>query len=177
MKASKGLQANLNAQFGLTQQGSDLGTAYSNAMDQQIVSLGLKLPIMDWGLGKGRVKMAKSREEVVRAQVDQEMTEYKQNIFIKVIQFNNQVLQCNLSVRADSIAKERYDNTRERFLDGTIGVTELNNAQSEKDQASTRLISDLGNFWLYYFNIRKLSLYDFIGDKDISAEFDKMIDN
>jgi outer membrane protein TolC len=146
-------------------------------MDQQIVSLGLKLPIMDWGLGKGRVKMAKSREEVVRAQVDQEMTEYKQNIFIKVIQFNNQVLQCNLSVRADSIAKERYDNTRERFLDGTIGVTELNNAQSEKDQASTRLISDLGNFWLYYFNIRKLSLYDFIGDKDISAEFDKMIDN
>lgn len=177
MKASKGLQANLNAQFGLTQQGSDLGTAYSNAMDQQIVSLGLKLPIMDWGLGKGRVKMAKSREEVVRAQVDQEMTEYKQNIFIKVIQFNNQVLQCNLSARADSIAKERYDNTRERFLDGTIGVTELNNAQSEKDQASTRLISDLGNFWLYYFNIRKLSLYDFIEDKDISAEFDKMIDN
>lgn len=177
MKASKGLQANLNAQFGLTQQGSDLGTAYSNAMDQQIVSLGLRLPIMDWGLGKGRVKMAKSREEVIRAQVDQEMTEYKQNIFIKVIQFNNQVLQCNLSVRADSIAKERYDNTRERFLDGTIGVTELNNAQSEKDQASTRLISDLGNFWLYYFNIRKLSLYDFIKGTDISAEFDKMIDN
>ena len=177
MKASKGLQANLNAQFGLTQQGSDLGTAYSNTMDQQIVSLGLRLPIMDWGLGKGRVKMAKSREEVVRAQVDQEMTEYKQNIFIKVIQFNNQVLQCNLSARADSIAKERYDNTRERFLDGTIGVTELNNAQSEKDQASTRLISDLGNFWLYYFNIRKLSLYDFIENKDISAEFDKMIDN
>ncbi|NTV19370.1 MAG: TolC family protein, partial [Bacteroidales bacterium] len=59
MKASKGLQANLNAQFGLTQQGSDLGTAYSNTMDQQIVSLGLRLPIMDWGLGKGRVKMAK----------------------------------------------------------------------------------------------------------------------
>ncbi len=177
VKANKGLQANLNAQFGLTQQGRDLGTAYSDAMDQQIVSLGLKLPIMDWGLGKGRVKMAKSREEVVRAQVNQEMTDYKQNIFIKVIQFNNQMRQCDLSARADSIAKERYDNTRERFLDGTIGVTELNNAQSEKDQASTRLISDLGNFWIYYFNIRKLCLYDFIKDLEISAEFDKMIDN
>lgn len=175
-KANKGLQANLNAQFGLTQQGSDLGTAYSNAMDQQIVSLGLRMPIMDWGLGKGRVKMAKSREEVVKAQIDQEMTEYKQNIFIKVIQFNNQVEQCDLSARADKIARERYEDTRERFLDGTIGVTELNNAQSEKDQASTRLITDLGNFWYYYYNIRKLSLYDYISNKDITAEFDKMVD-
>lgn len=176
-KANKGLQANLNAQFGLTQQGHELGTAYSNPMDQQILSLGLRMPIMDWGLGKGRVKMAKSREELVRAQVDQEMNDYKQNIFIKVIQFNNQVTQCNLSARADSIAQERYANARSRFLEGAISVTDLNNAQSEKDQASTRYINDLSNFWQYYFNIRKISLFDFINKREIAAEFEEMVDN
>lgn len=176
-KANTGIQANLNAQFGLTQQGDELGTAYSNPMDQQIVSLGLRLPIIDWGLGKGRVKMAKSRQELIKAQVDQELNEFKQNVFIKVIQFNNQVEQCNLSARADSIALERYENARQRFMDGTIGVTELNNAQNEKDQASNRFISDLGNFWQYYFNIRRMSLYDYLSRKDLSAEFDKMVGN
>ncbi|OJV23468.1 MAG: hypothetical protein BGO30_09015 [Bacteroidetes bacterium 41-46] len=176
-RANTGIQANLNAQFGLTQQGDELGTAYSNPMDQQIISLGLRLPIIDWGLGKGRVKMARSRQELIKAQVDQEFNEFKQNVFIKVIQFNNQVEQCNLSSRADSIARERYENARQRFLDGTIGVTELNNAQNEKDQASNRYINDLGNFWQYYFNIRRMSLYDYLKREDLSAEFDKMVDN
>lgn len=176
-RANTGIQANLNAQFGLTQQGDELGTAYSNPMDQQIISLGLRLPIIDWGLGKGRVKMARSRQELIKAQVDQEFNEFKQNVFIKVIQFNNQVEQCNLSSRADSIARERYENARQRFLDGTIGVTELNNAQNEKDQASNRYINDLGNFWQYYFNIRRMSLYNYLKREDLSAEFDKMVDN
>lgn len=176
-RANTGIQANLNAQFGLTQQGDELGTAYSNPMDQQIISLGLRLPIVDWGLGKGRVKMARSRQELIKAQVDQELNEFKQNVFIKVIQFNNQVEQCNLSSRADSIARERYENARQRFLDGTIGVTELNNAQNEKDQASNRYINDLGNFWQYYFNIRRMSLYNYLKREDLSAEFDKMVDN
>lgn len=176
-RANTGIQANLNAQFGLTQQGDELGTAYSNPMDQQIISLGLRLPIIDWGLGKGRVKMARSRQELIKAQVDQELNEFKQNVFIKVIQFNNQVEQCNLSSRADSIARERYENARQRFLDGTIGVTELNNAQNEKDQASNRYINDLGNFWQYYFNIRRMSLYNYLKREDLSAEFDKMVDN
>ena len=176
-KANTGIQANLNAQFGLTQQGEGLGSAYSNPMDQQIVSLGLRLPIIDWGLGRGRVRMAKSRQELIKAQVDQELNEFKQNVFIKVIQFNNQVEQCNLSARADSIARERYEFARQRFVDGTIGVTELNTAQNEKDQASNRYINDLGNFWQYYYNIRKMSLYDYLNKTDLSAEFDKMIGN
>jgi hypothetical protein len=62
-------------------------------------------------------------------------------------------------------------------MDGTIGVTELNNAQNEKDQASNRFINDLGNFWQYYFNIRKMSLYDYLNRQDLSAEFDKMVGN
>jgi hypothetical protein len=62
-------------------------------------------------------------------------------------------------------------------MDGTIGVTELNNAQNEKDNASNRYINDLGNFWQYYFNIRKMSLFDYLTREDLSAEFDKMVGN
>ena len=67
-KSSVGLQAEINAQFGLTQIGGKLKEAYQNPLDQEVVGLSLKLPIMDWGLGKGRVKIAKSKDKVTDIQ-------------------------------------------------------------------------------------------------------------
>ena len=175
-KATTGIQANLYAQFGLTQKGNDLALAYKNPMDQEIIGLGLSLPIIDWGLGKGKIKVAKSREEVIRTQTEQAYSQYRQDILIKVMQFNKQSFQCAVSAEADSIALQRYEITKERFINGTIGVMDINTAQSEKDQAASRYISDLSNYWKYYYNIRKLSLYDYINGKDLSAEFDKMVE-
>jgi outer membrane protein len=144
-------------------------------MDQEIISLGLSLPIMDWGLGKGRVKTAKSRENVVRTQTDQEDTEHRQDIMIKVVQFNNQIRQCKISAMADSVAEQRYEMVMERFINGTADVTDLNTAQSEKDEAANRYIQELNNYWSYYYNIRRLTLFDYISRTNISAEFDKIV--
>ena len=174
-KANRGLSATLSAQFGLTQQNESFKYAYKNPMDQEIISLGLSLPIMDWGLGKGRVKTAKSRENVVRTQTNQEDTEHRQDIMIKVVQFNNQIRQCKISAMADSVAEQRYEMVMERFINGTADVTDLNTAQSEKDEAANRYIQELNNYWSYYYNIRRLTLFDYISRTNISAEFDKIV--
>ncbi|MEN6618575.1 MAG: TolC family protein, partial [Rikenellaceae bacterium] len=176
-KSDVGLQAKFFAQFGLTQKGSNLSDTYSNPMDQEVIGLSLSLPIIDWGLGKGKIKLAKSREDVIRTQIEQAYFQYKQDILIKVLQFNKQSMQCSISAEADSIAQLRYNITLERFQNGTITVTDLNTAQSEKDNAAKRYISDLSNYWQYYFTIRKISLYDYINNRKVSADFDKMIDN
>lgn len=55
-------------------------------------------------------------------------------------------------------------------------MTDLNTAQKELDDASEQYISQLSTFWSAYFELRKLSLYDFIYKKDISVEFDKIIE-
>jgi len=174
-KSSSGLQARLFAQFGMTQKGNDLSAAYKNLMDQEIIGLSLSIPILDWGLGKGGVKVARSREEVIRTQVEQAYSQYRQDIMIKVMQFNNQNDQCAISLQADSLARRRYEVTSENFRNGTINVLDLNTAQSEKDQAAKRYITDLNNYWQYYFNIRRLSLYDYLRNKDIGTDFDKLI--
>lgn len=176
-KANNGIQATLSAQFGLTQKGDNLSTAFRNPMDQEIVSLGLRMPIVDWGLGKGKVKMARSREELVRSNAEQAVRDFKQDIYIKVARFNNQRIQCEISAKADSLAGLRYENARERFRNGTITVTDLNNAQTEKDEAALRYLKDLGNYWNYFYTIRKLALYDYITNKKIGADYEKIIDN
>ena len=74
------------------------------------------------------------------------------------------------------VAQQRYDITKDRFLNGGITVTDLNTAQKELDDASGQYISQLSTLWGAYFELRKLSLYDFIHKKDISAEFDQIIE-
>jgi outer membrane protein TolC len=176
-RSERGVDLTFNARFGLTQQGTTFPESYRNPMDQEVVSLGVRLPLIDWGRGRGRVKMAQSQEEVIRTQIEQAHTDLRQRIMMDVFEFNNQGRQCALAARADSISQERYRITMERFANGSIGVIELNTAQSEKDEAVTRYLAELRTFWTAYYTLRRQSLYDYITETDISAEFDKIVEN
>lgn len=175
-KADRGFDVTLQAQFGLTQTGDKLPNAYRDLLDQEIVSLGIRVPILDWGLGKGKVKMAKSQQEIIISQVEKEIIDKRQDMVIKVVQFNAQTKQCAVSHKADSIASLRYNIAMERFKNGSIGVLDINTAQSEKDEAMNTYMTEMKNFWVYYFTIRKETLFDYIGKTDISEEFDKLVE-
>ena len=176
-KSERGFSAMLTAQFGLTQTGSEFTSSYRNPMDQEIVGLTLSVPILDWGLGKGKVQMARTQQEIVLAQVEQEVMQRRQDIYIRVVQFNAQSQQCDVSQKADAIAGERYELALQRFRNGTIGILEMNTAQNERDEASAQYIEELANYWSYYYNLRKDTLYDYIYGKDLDAEFDKLIED
>lgn len=175
-KANRGIQANLNINFGLSQRAETLSNAYKNPVDQELTGISLSMPILDWGMGRGRVRMAQSRADVVAAQVEQAFKDHEQNVLINVMQFNNLSYQCAISQEMDKIAQERYQICLDKFANATLSVTELNMAQTEKDNAVRRYISDLSAYWSYYFQIRQLCLYDFMSGKDISAAFDQLVD-
>lgn len=174
-KGNRGISAQITSRFGLSNNDEKLKKAYGNLKDQEVVKLSLSVPIMDWGMGKGRVKVAKANLETTQNRIDQAMIDYRQEILIDVMKFNSQRAQCEIAKRASSIAEERYDITMANFANGTISVMELNTAQSEKDQAVKSYIDELYKFWKSYYTLRKVSLYDFINKKDISAEFDNLV--
>lgn len=175
-KAERGIQVELRANLGFSQTGDGFKEAYSLLKDQEIVGLSLTMPIYDWGMSRGRVKMAEAKARLAYTEIEQEVTKFQQDIRIKVMQFNNQAKQCEISVKALTIAEQRYDITKSRFQNGGITVTDLNTAQKELDSASEQYIAQLRTFWSAYFELRKLSLYDFIRKEDISVEFDKIIE-
>lgn len=166
-ESSHGVQASIFARFGLNQKGESLSEAYSNLMDQEIIGLSLSVPILDWGLSRGKIKLAKSREEVIKTQNEKTVMEYEQDILIKVLQFNKLYRQIELSKEAGNISEQRYRIADERFRNGALSVIELNTAQSEMNSAKAREISDIANFWINYFNIQRLSLFNFIENRDV----------
>lgn len=168
-KAAAGPSANLSARFGLNQIGNDLPAAYRNPLDQEVVGLTLSLPILDWGLGRGRVKVAQSQAEVVEAQIGQALASLRENVALKVMRFNRQGSQCAVSRKAEAVGRERYAAARDRFLSGMSGVTELNTAQSEMESANLRYLQDLASWWQYYYDIRQMTLYDYL--KKVRIEY------
>jgi outer membrane protein TolC len=174
-KANRGASASFNARFGLSQTASELGAAYANLLDQEVVGLQFSVPIFDWGMGKGRVKMAKARAEMTRSQIEQAEIDYRHEVYTLLEQFTNQRNQCEVSRRAQAIALDRYAIAMDNFRRGTLSVTEMNTAQSEKDSAEQTYISSLATFWNYYYQLRRLTLYDFMTKTDIEAEFEKII--
>lgn len=174
-KASRGISMALNARFGLSQTAPDFGGVYSDLLDQEVVGIAFSIPIFDWGMGKGKVQKAKAAQEVVRAQVVQSENDYRRTIFTAVGQFNNQRHQCSVSRRAMLIAKERYELMMEKFRGGKASVMDLNTAQSENNTALQKYITDVSNYWEYYYTLRQYTLYDFIKGKDLEIDVNEMI--
>jgi outer membrane protein len=175
-KASKGLNASLTASLGLSQQSTVLTTAYQNLSNSQRVRVGFSFPILDWGLGKGRYQMAKSSLDLAQVQRDQALVDFQQNLFLDVEQFNLQKNQVAIAAKSDTVAMKRYEVTKQRFLIGKITILELNDADTRKDQNRRAYVQALQNYWNYFYNIRSLTLFDFINRKQLETDYDKLLE-
>lgn len=166
----------LNARFGLSNTAPKIEGAYRNPLDQEVAGLTFSVPVFDWGLGRGKVQKAKAAEAVVRAQVQQSENDYRRSIYTAVGQFNNQRRQCEVSRRAKEISEERYSLMMDKFREGNASVTDLNTAQSEKDAALQKYVSDVSNYWIFYYKLRQYALYDFMSGNDIDVNPEEMVE-
>jgi len=175
-KAEKGLNANLTASFGMRDQDPIFIKAYEQSNQQQTVRVGITLPILDWGLGRGRYKMAQSSLQLAQVQAEQTLIDFDQNLYLDVEQFNLQSEQVAIAAKSDTVAAKMYEVTKQRFLIGKIAVLELNNADTKKDENRRAYVMALQNYWNYFFNIRKMALYDFLNDKPLGTDYEMLLD-
>ncbi|GCB37271.1 membrane protein [Bacteroides faecalis] len=162
---------------GLTGKGREFSDTYNtkHLKDNQVIEVGMRIPILDWGKRRGKVRVAESNREVIASKIKQEQMNFSQNIFLLVEHFNNQAEQLNIAWEADKIAQQRYKTSIETFLIGKINTLDLNDAQTSKDEARQKHVSELYLYWYYYYQIRSLTLYDFNSNTTLDAAFEKII--
>ena len=167
----------LFASVGYTGKERTLAGAYDPLKDNQIVEVGVTIPILDWGKRKGKVKVAESNREVELSKIRQEQMDFNQDIFLLVENFNNQSTQLQIAAEVDELAERRYNTSIETFMVGKIDILELNDAQNSKDEAKQKHIQELYYYWRYLYNIRSLTLYDFLNNCTLDADFEKLVHN
>lgn len=165
----------LFASVGYTGQNHTLTAAYKDLLDNQVVQVGVKIPILDWGKRRGKVRVAQSNREVVLSRIRQEQMDFNQDIFLLVANFNNQAQQLGIAREADGIAEKRYKTSVETFMIGQISTLDLNDAQNSKDEARQKHISELYYYWYYFYQIRSLTLWDFERNNELEADFEEIV--
>ena len=160
-RAQNGFRADLEATYGLTDRGTSLAGVYEQPENEQIVELGFRVPVLDWGRSKSRMKQAEAILKLERYTVEQEQVNFRQGVYTQVRTFAMQRDQVKITEVADNIAQRRYDISKQRYLIGKIDITDLSIALREKDEARRRYIESLRDFWLNYYEVRMLTLYDF----------------
>jgi len=175
-RAENRFNANLFAVYGLSQTSDQLANVYRDPKADQRLELGIQVPILDWGLAKGKIKLAESEQDLQQTAVQQDIIDFDQEIFLKVMQFSIQQNQLLIAAKSDTVAQKRYEVTKQRYLIGKIGITDLNIAQNEKDNARQGYIAALHDYWRSYYELRKLTLYDFVNNKRLTFNFDAIPD-
>lgn len=170
-KANAGLKADLYVRFGLTQTGSDFRNAYKNPLDQQYVTLGISLPILDWGRGRGQVRVARSNRDLVYTQVDQDKVDFELNVRRLVKQFNLQLQRVRIAARTDETARRRHEVAYKLYLLGKSTILDLNASISEKDSARRNYLSALSTYWSLFYTLRSLTLFDFERNASLTEDY------
>ncbi len=175
-RAENLFNANLNATLGLNKFSESLDNSFDNLENSQMVSVGVSIPILDWGVGKGRYEMAKSQRELSLVNIEQEQVDFDQEVFLEVTRFNMQDEQLLIAAKSDTIAQIRYNITKQRFKVGKVSILDLNVALREKDVSRRDYIAALRDFWQNYYRIRGYTLYNFKQREKIEANFTSLID-
>ena len=171
-KKESRFNASFNASVGFNQVADNIGDAYRDLLQQDLVSFSISVPLIDWGVRKGKYNMAKNNLNVVKIAARQEEISLEEDVMMTVSDFNVQQDMIASAEEALDLAEMAYDQTRKRFIIGKADINSLTLAQNRQQEAQKNYIQALQNYWLSYYKIRKLTLYDFEFGISLSERFD-----
>ena len=173
-KSNTGFKADMYMQFGLSQTDRSFAAAYRNPLNQQLISLGIRIPILDWGVGRGRVQVAKSNLEKVKTDIKQARIDFDANVIKLVKQFNLQSSKVDIARLTAERANRRNEVAYRLYLSGKSTVLDLNAAIAEKDSSQRAYIRELQNYWNMYYGLRSITGWDFEENRPLNCQPDEI---
>ena len=134
---------------------------YGNPQQQQQINVGFNIPVLNWGRNRAAMQTALANKRLNDFIIAQDEVTFEQAIITQVRQFELLRLQIDITKKSDEVARERYNVAQNRYLIGKIDITNLNIALTEKDSAKRSYLEALRAFWYAYYNLRRLTLFDF----------------
>lgn len=162
-----GVGATLQASVGLNQTAADVNAAYRDLLNQQRFSLAVQMPLIQWGARSNDVQAARADQDRVEANGRLAREQVAQDAHFAALQLSQSRRQLALAAKADTVAAKRFEVAYNRYVIGRIGMDNLYLAQNEKDQALQQYVQSLRGFWLAYYRLRRVTLFDFVAGSTI----------
>jgi outer membrane protein TolC len=164
--------ASLRASIGFNQVANTFRDAYRDPLQQDVLALSLSIPLVDWGVRRGKYNVARNELSVAKISARQSELSLEEDVIMTVGDFNIQQQLVASAEEALDLALMAYSETRQRFMIGKADINSLTLSLQRQQEAQRNHIRSLRNYWLSYRKIRRLSLFDFEMKLPLSARFD-----
>ncbi|MBO4565901.1 MAG: TolC family protein [Bacteroidales bacterium] len=160
-RIEKNLNLSLDVSVGMNQVSDRFSTAYARPLMQDMAVVSVSVPLLDWGKRKSAWQAAVSRVEATERAAMESARDTELDVRLTVNEFNERLAIIETARQALEIAEDVYTQTLQRFIKGQADVYNLSLAQSYWQSARQNSIASLQNYWLSYYNLRRLTLYDY----------------
>jgi outer membrane protein len=167
-KNSTGLSTTLRGSFGLSNSAETFMGIYEQPKRDRSLRISLSVPILDWGRSASTVKLAESERELTIYNVNRDIEEFDRSVIVQVEQFSLLKDQLITADEADKVAENGYQIALRKFQNGELSITDLNIALQEREQAKRDYIRSVQSYWVAYYRLRVLTLYDFERNSNIT---------
>ena len=117
-KKESRFNASVNASIGFNQVADNFGDVYHKPMQQDLVSVSVSIPLVDWGVRKGKYNMARNNLNVVKTSARQDEISLDEEVIMTVNDFNIQQNMITSAEEALDLSILAYNETRQRFIIG-----------------------------------------------------------
>jgi outer membrane protein TolC len=169
-RADNRFNATVAASVGFNQTASAFGQSYESPLGRQQVSVGLNLPMIQWGAGRAAVEAAKSMNQRVVTSNKIRRDALAEDARFSALQLQQAQRTVLISAKADTVASKQFEVARNRYIIGKIANDALYLAQNEKDAAVLAYVQALRSYWTSYYYLRRVTLYDFAEGRELADE-------
>jgi outer membrane protein len=169
-KLNNGFNAQIAATVGFNQTASAFGAAYQSPLGRQSLTLGVTMPMIQWGAGHSDVEAAKADDRRVVTTNKTRRDQIAEDARFSVLQLQQAQRNVGLAAKADTVAITQFEVARNRYTTGKISNTDLYNAQSDKDNSLISYVEALRSYWDAYYHLRRSTLYDFATKQELADQ-------
>lgn len=160
-RVEKNLSLSIDASVGLNQVADRFADAYRHPLSQDMATVTLSIPLKDWGKRRNAWLAARSNVETTERAQEETARDTELDVALTVADFNERQAIVETSRQALTIAEDAYAQTLQRFIKAQADAYSLSVAQSHWQTARQNQIASLQNYWLAYYHLRRLTLYDY----------------
>jgi outer membrane protein TolC len=160
-KANNRFNASVVASAGFNQTAATFGPAYQAPLGSQTLTVGVNLPMLQWGKGTADVQEATAFAERSAANNKMRHDQLEEDARFAALGLQQAQRNVLLAAKADTVAAKQFEVARNRYIIGKIQNDALYLAQGEKDAAVLANVQALRNYWMSFYLLRRLTLYDF----------------
>ena len=171
-KLLRGIGATVVASFGYNATAPEARLAYQDLLEARQFTLSVEIPLVQWGAHSEGVAAAEADQAQEASLSQTTLQQIAHEAHFAALELSQARRTAELSAKADTVASKRFEVAYNRYVIGRIAIDNLYIAQTEKDQAITAFVQALRGYWVAYYRLRRLTLYDFEAGQRIGAPRD-----